>query len=149
MRTRVSRLRAGAGGAALALALVLAGCGAGEESQDQQQEQVEAAALLGQHVDAATFLAGVSELGATVIDVRTPEEFAGGHIAGAVNIDVNAADAPERFAALDPTTTYAVYCRSGNRSRTAMALMQDAGIESAFGLEGGVGALSPEDLVTN
>ena len=104
---------------------------------------------MGSHVDAATFQAGIRDLGATVVDVRTPEEFAAGHLAGAVNIDVTAPDAADRFAALDPEATYAVYCRSGNRSRTALQLMAAAGIANAFGLEGGIGALAPEDLVTD
>ncbi len=72
-----------------------------------------------------------------LIDVRTPEEFAGGHIAGAVNIPVQSRDFSARVAELDPTATYAVYCRSGNRSRPAVAAMRDAGITTIYELGSG------------
>ena len=63
----------------------------------------------------------------TVIDVRTPTEFAAGHIAGATNIDVEAADFGAKIAALDPKAAYLVYCHSGRRSAIAAKTMVDAG----------------------
>ena len=72
-----------------------------------------------------------------VIDVRTPEEFADGHIAGAVNIPVQSSDFSARVAQLDPNATYAVYCRSGNRSQPAVQAMSDAGITTIFELSSG------------
>jgi rhodanese-related sulfurtransferase len=62
-----------------------------------------------------------------IIDVRTPDEFAAGHIAGAVNIPVEAADFGTRIAELDPQEPYLVYCRSGRRSALAADLMATAG----------------------
>lgn len=58
-----------------------------------------------------------------IIDVRTPSEFAGGHLEGAVNIDVQAPDFDAQISALDPDGTYYVYCRSGNRSGQAIDRM--------------------------
>ena len=141
------RTRMALAGGLLAAGLALSGCG----STDSGTTTVEAGAPQaprGEHVDADTFRASLSD-GVTVLDVRTPQEFADGHIAGAVNIDVNSPDFAQQVAELDPEGTYAVYCRSGNRSRTAMAVMQDAGLSDVFGLEGGIGALDPEDLVTD
>jgi rhodanese-related sulfurtransferase len=63
----------------------------------------------------------------TVIDVRTPAEYAAGHIAGAQNVDVEAADFGTRIAALDKKATYLVYCRSGRRSGIAATQMAAAG----------------------
>jgi len=63
----------------------------------------------------------------TVIDVRTPAEYAAGHIAGAQNIDVEAADFGSRIAALDKRARYLVYCHSGNRSGMAATQMAAAG----------------------
>ncbi len=83
-----------------------------------------------------------------MIDVRTPQEFAAGHIEGALNINVESPDFAAQIAALDPDGTYAVYCRSGNRSRVAMQQMEQAGLANVFGLEGGIGALRQSDLVT-
>lgn len=62
-----------------------------------------------------------------VIDVRTPAEFASGHLEGAVNIDVQSADFDARISELDADGTYFVYCRSGNRSGQAIARMQSLG----------------------
>ena len=68
---------------------------------------------------------------------RTPEEFADGHIVGAVNIPVQSRDFSARIAELDPAATYAVYCRSGNRSQPAVAAMRDAGISTIYELGSG------------
>lgn len=59
-----------------------------------------------------------------IIDVRTPAEFAEGHLEGAINIDVSAPDFEDKIHDLDPKASYAVYCRSGNRSGQAIQIMQ-------------------------
>lgn len=59
----------------------------------------------------------------TLIDVRTPKEFAEGHLDGAINIDIRSADFADKIRALDPTGDYAVYCRSGKRSAHATQIM--------------------------
>lgn len=69
------------------------------------------------------------ESGATVIDVRTPEEFDAGHLPGARNIDVSADDFESRIADLDPERSYVVYCRTGNRSAAAVRTMLDSGFD--------------------
>jgi phage shock protein E len=73
-----------------------------------------------------------------VIDVRTPEEFAQGHLAEAVNIPVEAADFGERIDDLDHAGAYLVYCRSGRRSAIAADVMAKAGftdVVDAGGME--------------
>lgn len=62
-----------------------------------------------------------------IIDVRTPAEFAGGHLDGAVNIDIQSPDFTAEIEKLDRDGSYVVYCRSGNRSGIAMAQMLDMG----------------------
>ncbi len=89
---------------------------------------------------APDFAAAAQRPGTVLVDVRTPAEFAEGHLAGATNIDVEAADFPTKIAALDKTKSYAVYCRSGNRSRTAMTYLLQAGITQVFDLSGGINA---------
>lgn len=71
-----------------------------------------------------------------IIDVRTPEEFAEGHIEGAVNIDISSNTFGEQIAALDMTDSYGVYCRSGNRSAQAVARMEEAGFTDVHDLGG-------------
>ena len=73
-------------------------------------------------VDPASFTA--------IIDVRTPAEFAEGHLAGAVNIDVQDPSFLDQISQLDPAGNYFVYCRSGNRSGQAIQKMQQLGFES-------------------
>lgn len=65
--------------------------------------------------------------GTVVIDVRTPAEFAGGHLEGAVNIDVQSPDFDALVTQLDPAGSYYVYCRSGNRSAQAIDRMTALG----------------------
>ena len=94
----------------------------------------------GAEIDPATFAATLSQPGVVVLDVRTPAEFAAGHLPGAVNIDVESAGFDAQVAALDKNATYAVYCRSGNRSAVALGKMSDAGIAKAVHLGGGINA---------
>lgn len=91
-----------------------------------------------QRVDVAGFADVVAQPGVTVVDVRTPEEFASGHLEGALNYDVQGADFAEQIKGLDPAGTYAVYCRSGNRSQAATQMMAQAGLVTLYDLDGGI-----------
>jgi phage shock protein E len=96
------------------LAVALAGCGSATSPGPAITR-----------VDAGT---AVSMLQArTVIDVRSPAEYAAGHIAGARNIDVEGADFATRIATLDKGAAYLVYCHSGRRSTLAAEQMAAAG----------------------
>lgn len=72
---------------------------------------------------------------AGLIDVRTPGEFASGHLEGASNIDVQSSDFTAQVSQLPKDAPYVVYCRSGNRSADAIAQMQDLGFTNL--LDGG------------
>ncbi|TFB89914.1 rhodanese-like domain-containing protein [Cryobacterium sp. TMT1-3] len=65
--------------------------------------------------------------GTVIIDVRTPSEYAAGHLDGAVNIDVQSATFDAELSALPADGDYVVYCASGNRSASAVARMTDLG----------------------
>lgn len=75
---------------------------------------------------------------APVIDVRTPQEFASGHLADAVNVDVMARDFPQQIAALDLPDDGPVYlyCRSGNRSGQAAQMLRRMGHDGAVNVGG-------------
>ena len=75
---------------------------------------------------------------AVVLDIRTPEEFMGGHVEGALNIDFYGADFADRIGDLDRDVVYLVYCRSGNRSGQAMQLFRDLGFTAIHELQGGI-----------
>jgi phage shock protein E len=72
-----------------------------------------------------------------IIDVRTPAEFASGHLDGAVNIDVQSPDFAAQIMELDPNGDYFVYCRSGNRSGQAIAQMNQMGFNGENLTNGG------------
>ena len=82
----------------------------------------------------------------TVIDVRTPEEYAGGHIDGAINLDVQSGAFSSEIAKLDPAAAYIVYCQSGRRSAIAAATMVAAGfgdVHDMGGIQGWIDAGLP------
>lgn len=89
-------------------------------------------------VDAQEFLQVAAEPEVTVIDVRTPEEYASGHLAGAVNVDVEDPGFAAAIETLDPEQAYAVYCRSGRRSAVAADTMAGAGFTQVTNLSGGL-----------
>ena len=84
------------------------------------------------------FTQKIADPSVTLLDVRTPAEFATGHIAGAINIDFESGEFKQDIQALDKTKTYALYCRSGNRSGQATSIMAKNGFNSVFNLNGGV-----------
>lgn len=88
-------------------------------------------------LDADTFASKISEEGVALVDVRTAEEFAEGHLAGAANIDWYREDFLQRFeSGYSKDTPLAIYCRSGRRSAEAAAKLTEAGY-SVFNLASG------------
>ena len=100
-----------------------------------------------QNMTPAQFAEGLRQPGAILVDVRRPEEFAAGHLPGAVNIEVTAPDFGPRVAQLDKTKPTYVYCRSGARSATAAGQLSTAGFAQVSNLLGGV-LDWPEPLTT-
>lgn len=73
-----------------------------------------------------------------LLDVRTPEEYGTGHIAGARLVDFHSPDFQARVAALPRKETILLYCRSGNRSGQALRMMQEMGFADVRHLTGGI-----------
>lgn len=69
-----------------------------------------------------------------VLDVRTAEEYASGHLEGAQSLDFNGGEVAAAIPNLDPEAEYLVYCRSGNRSAQAIALLEQAGFTNLTNL---------------
>jgi rhodanese-related sulfurtransferase len=67
-----------------------------------------------------------------VLDVRTPQEFAAGHLKGALNIDIYQDNFYSRIDKLDKKATYLVYCRTSNRSTAAVGYMQQNGFKNLY-----------------
>lgn len=66
--------------------------------------------------------------GAVLLDVRTPEEFSGGHVDGARNVPVD--DLSQRFAEIPRDKVVVVYCHSGARSARAVGMLRRAGYQA-------------------
>ncbi len=103
--------------------LLLAGCSSSSSAID---------------LSVTEFSSKVAEAGVITLDVRTPGEYAEGHLEGAQLIDLQSGNFENEISSLDKNATYAVYCRSGNRSGQAVKVMQDAGFTSVFNMNGGV-----------
>jgi rhodanese-related sulfurtransferase len=86
------------------------------------------------------------DAGAILIDVRTVEEYANGHITGSLNMDVNAPNFKDNVLMLDKSKQYAVYCASGVRSGKAADVMRQTGFTSVYTLAGGVKTWSDKGL---
>jgi rhodanese-related sulfurtransferase len=80
----------------------------------------------------------ITESGVVILDVRTPDEVAEGFIDGARVIDFQDSNFESDIASLSKEVTYAVYCRSGNRSGKAIKIMQEGGFQNLFNLDGGI-----------
>jgi phage shock protein E len=93
-------------------------------------------------IDAAALVEVAGEEDVVVLDVRTPQEYAAGHVPGAVNIDIASPTFGEQIAALPDDQTYVVYCRSGNRSAQAAEQMIDAGLTDVYNVDAGLATLA-------
>ncbi len=109
--------------ALIASALMIAGCSSSSSATD---------------LSVTEFSSKIAESGVVTLDVRTPGEFAEGYIEGARLIDFQSGNFENEIATLDKNATYAVYCRSGNRSGQAVKVMKDAGFSNVFNMNGGV-----------
>lgn len=73
-----------------------------------------------------------------ILDVRTPDEFNSGHIAGAINLDYYSPEFKANISKLDKDKQYLVYCRTDNRSTSAVRSMLELGFKEVQNLTGGI-----------
>jgi phage shock protein E len=73
-----------------------------------------------------------------IVDVRTPAEFAAGHLIGAVNVDFRSPEFEAKLASLNRATSYLVYCRVGHRSANALRIFKRLGFVSVLDMQGGI-----------
>jgi rhodanese-related sulfurtransferase len=92
------------------------------------------------HVDVEQFNKLVTSDKGTVLDVRTPGEWAEGTIAGAVKIDYYGDDFAKQIQKLDKSKPVFVYCKAGGRSSSAADILKENGFSKVFNLTGGITA---------
>ncbi|MFS4416221.1 rhodanese-like domain-containing protein [Maribacter sp. 2307ULW6-5] len=79
-----------------------------------------------------------SDENAAILDVRTEEELEEGRIPNAMHLDIyKGQEFVDGLEKLDKSKSYYVYCRSGNRSGQACAIMDSMGFQKAYNLKGG------------
>lgn len=122
--------------------------GNGEEVTNSDSTQVTApdtsqttqiATGINQDIDAEQFKAMLDSGNVVLVDVRTPEEYAEGHITGSLNIDYNSADFSASIDTLDKSKTTLVYCFAGKRGTGAREMMAEQGFTEVYNLIGGYG----------
>ncbi len=72
-----------------------------------------------------------------VVDIRTPEEFAKGHIKKAINVNMNDKSFAKKLTKLDRTKTYLMHCRSGGRSTASLPVWNRLGFKNVLHLSRG------------
>ncbi len=122
-------------GIAIVVAVFLATTAFAEESESTQAPSISPTELNAQRES------GVAPV---VIDVRTPEEYATGHIPDAVNIPYD--QIAKRIDELDTPNGVALYCMVGPRARKGEAALLAVGYEKAFHIEGGLAAWTKAGL---
>lgn len=91
------------------------------------------------NLDAVAFAEKINEIpGAPVLDVRTPGEFADGHLKNAVNVDWNGSNFEAGISKFSKEEPVFVYCLSGGRSHSAAEKMRSMGFKNVYELNGGI-----------
>ncbi|MBX7059976.1 MAG: rhodanese-like domain-containing protein [Leptospirales bacterium] len=89
-------------------------------------------------LDAPAFARAIQAPGVVLIDVRTPQEYAAGHLHGARLMDYYESNFRSRLLALNRSQPVAVYCHSGVRSAAAARVLSEAGFQRVLNLRGGI-----------
>ena len=84
-----------------------------------------------------------------LIDVRTAKEFNEGHIANAINIDVNSSDFEANVLKLNKTKRVYVYCRTGKKSIIASKKLDSLGFSKLYNLTTGFEGWNKEKKQAN
>lgn len=104
-----------------ALLLLLTGCGGKESDNSYQQITQEEAKEM---IDTQEVI---------ILDVREQDEYDSGHIPGAVLLPVGTIDEDTAAAVIpEKDTSVLIYCRSGNRSKTASSTLADLGYTNVY-----------------
>lgn len=117
---RNNKIRVAAAAVAALLAALLAACGVSSKTSYRQITADEAAQMMQE------------ETGFVLLDVRTQEEYASGHIPGAICIPNETIGSEEIPELPDKDQLILVYCRSGNRSKTAASALAELGYTNIF-----------------
>ncbi len=127
MKTRISR----ASSLALLVLFAVTGTAIAQDTATIDSTTIGAAELMSR-IEAET--------APTILDVRTPEEFAAGHVPGAINIPYTELEKRYSEMELEGSDELVVYCQSGRRAAIAEAALSELGFTNVRDLEGHIAA---------
>ncbi len=123
----------------LFLTAIFAGCvSENDDGNDKPKDHEQIISDLGNEASYKMINENQGNQNFLIIDVRTPEEFADGHIENAINIDFYSDTFSEELNKLDKNKTYLIYCRSANRSGQALDIMSDLDFSEVYNMLGGI-----------
>jgi len=118
----------------VAVAFTLMSCNCKQKQETVAVQQVTQEKVV--ELITATELEKVDE-SVQLIDVRTPDEFNGGHIKNAKNINFFEGNFIDQMSKLNKDEALYIYCRSGGRSGKAAQKLKNAGFTKVYDLQGG------------
>lgn len=127
-------------------ALLLSSCANAQSSKSDTTTAASANPSVATNIDVNTAQQTLQQSQVKLLDVRTAEEYAQGHIPGAQNIDFLGSNFAEEIKKLDPQQHYVVYCASGNRSQKATQQMNALGFTQVQNVLGGFQAWQSQNL---
>lgn len=123
---------------ALFTLILLLGLAISAEAQEKKSPGTPPSAGRVRDADVAEFARLTGDTNNIVLDVRTPREYSGGHLSGAINLNLRAPDFATQAAKLDKGRTYLVYCAVGARSASACQKLGAMGFKSLVSLKTGI-----------
>lgn len=133
-----NKVRTGKQLAAVLALIALFALSLGSIAQEKKSTGAPTSAARPKDVDVAEFARLAGDSNNVVLDVRTPREYAGGHLAGAMNLNLRAPDFAAQAGKLDKSKTYLVYCAVGARSASACQKLGALGFTSLVNLKTGI-----------
>lgn len=121
-------------------------CNSQNKSGNMRDASSSATAAKTQLLAPQDFEQKISEQEGLIIDVRTPQEFAAGHIENASSLNFLANDFLDKMDLIQKNQPLFVYCKSGNRSSKAAETLRMNGFEDVYELDGGIMAWQNENL---
>lgn len=119
---------------AIACGLAFTACQTNQVEQVQTSEDIQQIIASLNNVNQIDF----TNKSNVLIDVRTPEEYAEGHVPGAINLDVKNDAFAKKVSELDSTKNYYIYCRSGVRAKSAEAIMLENNLKKVHTFQDGM-----------
>jgi len=123
------------------LSIVLLACQPGETvSQEQNVNLSQGQETIAISLNNSEWIEKMEQKPGVILDVRTENEFLQGHIEEGQLLDITSSDFISKLEglSLDKSQAIYVYCRSGNRSKTAMTVLKDQGFIEIYELDRGV-----------